>query len=378
MLDRVKLLRELQNKTDGLFVDMSTCVSIARASWQRIIADDSFVHKARCAVSPWSIPMWEGNLDQSYEVIPLTTGYTAISVDGSQIYPDKHQGTSCFLINVGLVELTYGVGAGGSVKFLSEPYVFGAQESDDPLQSAGAVDLVNCRRQEFEFLAAYERCKEFGNQEEKKKPVLLFDGSLIFWHLEAKEPEVKHQFLTSYLASLQQLYEARILLGGYISMPKSKDLVNLIRLELCNFDASRTQAYKEIDALVDASVAYFFLEPFSRSILFQSTSPITDHYPDHLRPYFFYLHVGNEIARIEIPAWIAQDERLVEHLSAIMLDQTLKGRGYPVALAEAHEQAVVKGPDREFFYHLIQKIGIEQNRRLHMSPKSMKKRGIGI
>jgi hypothetical protein len=55
-----------------------------------------------------------------------------------------------------------------------------------------------------------------------------------------------------------------------------------------------------------------------------------------------------------------------------------KGYGYPVVVAEAHEQAVVKGADREFFYHLITKFGIEQRRRTVTSQKSSKKRVVAV
>lgn len=79
-----------------------------------------------------------------------------------------------------------------------------------------------------------------------------------------------------------------------------------------------------------------------------------------------------------MPAWIARDEQRVDMIARIVIDQSNKGRGYPVALAEAHEQAVVKGPDREFFYHLICKLGMEQRQRVRVSQKSLKKRGIGI
>jgi len=49
------------------------------------------------------------------------------------------------------------------------------------------------------------------------------------------------------------------------------------------------------------------------------------------------------------------------------------GGGYPVALAEAHEQAVVKGPDREFFYHFLQKMGMERSHAQSISRKSLRK-----
>jgi hypothetical protein len=47
-------------------------------------------------------------------------------------------------------------------------------------------------------------------------------------------------------------------------------------------------------------------------------------------------------------------------------------------LTEAHEQAVVKGADREFFYHFLQKMGMERNHAQIISRKSLKKRSIGI
>ncbi|MDP3889286.1 MAG: hypothetical protein Q8Q25_01945 [bacterium] len=55
-----------------------------------------------------------------------------------------------------------------------------------------------------------------------------------------------------------------------------------------------------------------------------------------------------------------------------------KGGGYPIAIAEAHEQAVVKGPDRDFFYHLLTKMSMERQHQLSVSQKSMHKRRIGI
>ena len=88
--------------------------------------------------------------------------------------------------------------------------------------------------------------------------------------------------------------------------------------------------------------------------------------------------MGYEIARVEIPAWIARDDAKVDKVARMILDQSIKGRGYPVAIAEAHEQAVVKGPDRDFFYHCIQKMSIEHKLRVAYSQKVLKKRGIGI
>ena len=165
--------------------------------------------------------------------------------------------------------------------------------------------------------------------------------------------------------------------ASYISSSKSKELINLIRLQLCDFDESN-EAYKKVDHLTDTNIASFFLNPFERTTVFQNHSTISASYPDLIKPYFFYLHNGDEVGRVEIPAWIAQDNQKVDLVAQLILDQCKKGYGYPVAIAEAHEQAVIKGPDREFFYQLVNRIGIKQKRSVRPSIKSMKKRRMGV
>ena len=120
------------------------------------------------------------------------------------------------------------------------------------------------------------------------------------------------------------------------------------------------------------------MEPFTRSTIFENRSPISTQYPLHLKPHFFYYHTNLEIARIEIPAYIQQNATSVNLLMRLIADQVEKGNGYPVAIAEAHEQAVVKGPDRQFFYELLTALSVEQSRRLIPSQKSMKKRRMSV
>jgi len=376
MLNRTKLITQVQDVSSQLFVSFASEHNIARGVWKRIANDPTFASKAKAADLPWRMPTWSGKLDETFEVEPGLMAYHAVSVDGSQIYPDRHQGTACYLINVGSVVISYGT-SGFPVHLDSVPYVFAGEAAHGDL--AISPEYVNCLRQEYEFAAGLELSKKIKEERGADIPlVFLFDGSLIFWHLASKEEELKQAFLSRYMALLQSLYVTQTLCAGYISLPKGKDLVNLIRAALCEFDAASTEAHTLVDHVVDTTVADFFLRPFTRSIVFKSTSEICSEYPPHLQPHFFYLHVGDEIARIELPAWIAENDEYITTIARVMVDQALKGRGYPVVIAEAHEQAVVKGPDREFFYQLIAKCGIEQKQRLTLSCKSMRKRGIGI
>lgn len=373
MLHHAKVMQALLALQEDLFIDNSAHLAIARASWQRLAADPTFIFKIREINSPWLLPSWQGAVDAIETISSIDEPYQVVSVDGSQIYPDRHQGSSCYLINIGTVHLLYKDQA--SVQFDSKPYVYAGRQEDELTESP--TDLVNAKRQELELQTGLILCSKLFEQSGLKQ-AFLFDGSLIFWHLASQSSDLKESYMNRYLAIMYQLYQKRILHGGYISLPKSKELVNLIRIELCNFMIEGCIDYKQVDHIVDSTVAGFFLKSGQRTTVFKSNALICNQYPPLLIPYFFYMHVGHEIARIEIPTWIAQDEQYVSLIAQIMFDQATKGGGYPVALAEAHEQAVVKGPDREFFYQMLQKLAIDHKQQQHISQKSSKKRIMGI
>lgn len=376
MLDRLKLLIELSVVADKLFVDTTPSYHLAQDIWQSIIADPTFIYKVRQVDNaPWPVPLWQGNLGDIIAVQKVDYSHVVFSVDGSQIYPDRHNVLSCCLINTGSVVLPYSC-EGKRVQLFSDPTVFaGVDENQQPFTTDG----VNCKRQELELRAGLDLGKQIKKEYGTDVPcVLFFDGSLIFWHLSSKEIDVRDHFLNAYLALLDELYQEQTLLCWYISMPKSKELMSLVRLYLCNFDVEKKELYESVDSVIDSGIMYSVLEPYTRSIVFSNHSSISAYYPNHLRPFFFYVHTGTEIGRVEIPSWVAQDEAKINLIAQIVIDQCIKGGGYPVALAEAHEQAVVKGPDREFFYHFLQKMGMERNHTQSISRKSLKKRGIGI
>ena len=378
MLDYAQLLKQLHAVSQQLFRDNSADIHILAQLWQSICTDPLFSTKMRATSSTqWTVPSWQDQLDLAVDIAPIEQ-YRVVSVDGSQIYPDKHQGTNCFLINTGLVDITYTPdNAHHRVHMSHQPQVF-VEEDHKEDSFILSAELVNCRRQEYELRRMLEYGKRIGPNHELPY-AFLFDGSLIFWHLETKDVQLKHTFLSCYLMLMHQLYELKIPIAGYISLPKSKELINIVRAALeARIISHAQQDTIDFDHCIDTIIASFILQENQRTIIFKHNSSISVHYPAHLQPHFFYLDVGDEIARVEIPAWIAQDEMHVARVSAIMRDQCKKGRGYPVALAEAHEQAVIKGPDREFFYHLIYKIAHDNKKNVALSQKSIKKRGIGI
>ncbi|MBM2825197.1 MAG: hypothetical protein HW402_861, partial [Dehalococcoidales bacterium] len=82
----------------------------------------------------------------------------------------------------------------------------------------------------------------------------------------------------------------------------------------------------------------------------------------------------DEIARVEIPQWVAKNESLLGLAHTLVLDQCRRGKGYPVALSEAHEQAVVREADRQNFWQLVESSLIEEKMPSPVSGKSFSKR----
>ena len=71
---------------------------------------------------------------------------------------------------------------------------------------------------------------------------------------------------------------------------------------------------------------------------------------------------------------MAQDERLLNLSHSLILDQCRRGLGYPVAIMEAHEQAVITGQDRELFRRMVEDALAERHLPVYTSEKARSKR----
>jgi hypothetical protein len=106
--------------------------------------------------------------------------------------------------------------------------------------------------------------------------------------------------------------------------------------------------------MTDADILGDTLAEGQRGPLFVSLSRVNvEAYGPHLI-HFFYMRVGREIARVEVPRWVAEERTLLDRVHAVIYDQCARGQGYPVALARAHEQAIVRAADRRAFLSLVE------------------------
>ena len=340
----------------------------------------------------WLVAGLVDGLNPSYKTPPLPAAFSVLATDGSHIDVDRHRSTRCYLINIGAVALDYGANPHAWLDSFPTLY-FGdkelviAADGDKGREQLIEGPLLGIKRTVDECHRLLELAKELPKD---SSALALLDGSLILWGLTGQTyPEfVTEALLTKgFLRHLEEIRrlnaERRLALASYISFPRSTDVVNALRVALCPHDIIDTDKLcgecttRECEAVAgvqDRELFATILEEGERSALFSSQSKIVkDHYGGHW-VYFFYLRTDGEIARVEIPQWVAQDETRLDLTHGLVLDQCRRGQGYPVALSEAHEQAVGTGADRETFWQLVESLLIGEHLPTPTSAKSFSKR----
>ncbi|GAB4337657.1 MAG: DNA double-strand break repair nuclease NurA [Dehalococcoidia bacterium] len=297
---------------------------------------------------------------------------TVVAVDGSDIGPDRFSAVRCYVLNIGRVALPYGVPgepaleAEATVDLEAVP---GDGEPGPPV-TAQSLRLYRDVRELQEGIALAERRLDHG-------PVtLLLDGTLLPWDLHGRQVTgvALEWFRGETKAALDRGRDVarshqRLAVGGYISGSAARDVVTSLR-ELADGVATAWP-------LSDAQLFARILEDGQRSAVFAATS----NRPERVEQYltadhavrFFYLRVGADIARVEVPAWAADAAR-VEQLHATLVQQCRLCGGYPRALQEAHEQAVISSGDRQQFARLLEHIAGGRGLRALANGKSMSKR----
>lgn len=392
MLDLIKLARQMQGISQHLTQEATAArrrVDIARQLMDGAIAHQgAFCTLAAEAKLCFTAALPIEPLDLKVAIDAAPARHTVVATDGSQISPSHHEIAYCYLLNIGRVVLHYGqsrfplLDSLPEVLYRSED-LYGARQ-----WGLGTEEWMGHRRTIAEAVALAELAAQLSAQDtDAAVPRLaMTDGSLIYWFLETLPGAAQEAVLGPILAAWDQLRQRRFPLVGYLSASRSSEGLNFLRLAACPYPTPN--CYQHCDGQLDGSpcqsfaplrdVAYWAttLEPGQRSPLWSSSADILQRYGDIHRVYFCYLHVGTEVARLEMPQWVATDPELLNSVLQLTLAQVQKGYGYPVALAEAHNQAVVRGGDRMRFFALLEQEMIRAGlKNVGTSSKEARKRG---
>jgi len=312
---------------------------------------------------PLLIPRLPDSPGRVYSASLPSGAYRCLATDGSQILPSRHEIPDLALLQVARIAITYRSNTRPRLEKITRLLTPEQLETamSDPFERPTFAQFVQDERDsaELEQLAALS-----AEYPAEAPGVALLDGTLVRWNLEDRASAWKALQLGRVREAFGRLRESGTPVVGYISRPGSRDVIHALAIYRYSRQHGRAprepaevlQANKEFSEagdfgleITDRLLFDRLLPPAQRSGWFASGSYVLRDYAPEDRILFCYLKTDSEVVRLEIPAWA---EPHSETLHRLVLDQCRKGRGYPITLSEAHEQAVIRGPDRELFYRL--------------------------
>lgn len=360
-----------------------------RRAWSDADSDE-IIRRMASAKTRFLVARMGEPMQTAYPLPAIPVSYTVAATDGSMIVPDRHSPARFYLLNIGKVRLTYGVEAAADLT--NEPDL---RFEEHDLYVPDEVHRIPVNES---ILGVKRACAELRTVADllaaSSDGVAMQDGTLILWGAESLHDAVRDWAVAEYVSAMRLFRDRGIPLASYVSSPGSSDVMNALRVAVCDYpsrgwpvecDHCRMRIASEghtpaCDILPAVPDRYLFdhiarLGNGERSILFDSASRILDKYDDDLRIQFFFVNIGAEIARVEVPRWVGQNREMVDQIHAVIYDQAQKGRGYPVVLQEAHELAVLSMGDRQLVEEAIERQLAGQGIVMMRTGKSGSKRG---
>jgi hypothetical protein len=388
-LDLTALGGKFQELADGTDAQSDGTRFDALSSAYAAASIDALLGRLETARTSWLVARPRAPFGEYVDASPPPHDYTVVASDGSFILPDRHTPARFYVINIGKVVLRYG--SAPSADLRSDPSMYFREEELFVPRDVRKIPVTG------PVLGLKRAAEELGAVTsialEQSGPTLaLQDGTLILWALESQPESVVSWVLDDYLEAMRALERARVPLAAYISFPGSNDVMNSLRVSICDYpdhgwDVNCDHCRSRIelghvpacDVLPDVTDRTLFAEiaalpPGARSPVFASSSKILKRYDDTLRVAFFYLNTGTEIARVEVPEWVTADPVALDFTHAAIYEQCQLGRGYPSALQEAHELAAIRPDERRAVEVLVEEALARRGVVLRRSGKDQSKR----
>jgi hypothetical protein len=309
-------------------------------------------------------------IDGAQELPAALPRLRILAADGSQLYPDRHGVAFFYVLNIGSLALVDGSGRPPQTATRSQLH-YDEEELRDTRGLPIDTHLINARRDagEMEELARLAEVAFDG-------PTLaLLDNGLLLWaasqEQKAARPDVQ-RVLDDYLRSLDRLQASGAALAGYISRPRGANVVALA-------EAAAGTPAPGSNGLTDRLLYGRRLSAGWRSSRFVHPAKINDDFAGRGHAvHFFYLHTGAQdgIARIEIPAWVAEDPQRMAAVHGGLVEQC-RLTGVPYPLVRAHELALVGQDDRRTLDSLVQAALLRHGMSGLASQKAQTKRWTG-
>lgn len=321
-------------------------------------------------------------LDQGIAPPPCPTQATLFATDGSQIMPDRHAPFLYYVINVGV--MIYHHGEGRAPETLTFPKIrYPSDDLDENLlEYAPASVSIKRDLEEIGTLARTVWEHRFA----AAPLIAILDQRLLYWPIGSLDSSEHDSAIDTWLEKMRDIQKCNAVLAGYIDRPNKISVLNMLeslKIGTPQFDTGRFSRQQQ--TLTDVDLYSQILKPGERSPVFVDISTRNERFERAGQMVcFFYLNPGRnndqQIARVDVPIWAAQDPALIHQLHALIYHQCqiLLGN-YPYVLTRADEVAVVGKQDQDYLDSWIaltmQKYGVSGSQTNKQNTKDIARAG---
>lgn len=323
-------------------------------------------------------PRWRNHEEARKWALEVLQNRTTFAADGSQLVFEREISLRVAAVQVGTFENphseegNYQKQARFSIVTPQDIADF-AEEFEEPFRTTTVVGL---RRFQTEIKAVEEFLisKSGWRERGERMPLAFFDGTLLV-SFSLPTSRVQHEFIRAAQRLAMLSKETGVPLVGYIAQSEARDLINL----LDNLP-SRNLLHQPSKILTDAQIlsvetlrnwgertTFFYCQRKGLSEYF------VDEAGNALVGLIYLQTTGDALpARLDIPAWIYEQNLLAEVLDTIRAECVI-GLGYPYVLETADATAVITVRDRETFLRAFQDFAARENLNFRVSNKKMSK-----
>ena len=311
-----------------------------------------------------ALPSWEP-ADGVYSI--PDGSLSVVGVDGSQIYPDPMQPVQWAYLQA----LAYSVGNDPvtqcdyiDLEGLALGVIHRYDLPEDLLPHSRELKAqIDYQRSILEMKTAVKTLEFLPGR------IILMDMPLVVWPPSSNSSFQKKTLLNQFYSLLNRLHGYPV--AGVISSPTSSYLQQMLTLVNQDSQTSHKKCFFQ-----DRFLLMDYLQPGERTALFELGGVGNDMASTHQASiYFFYLCINDyEIARIEIPAWVAKDRQMVAQIHASIYQDSL-ALGYSHALSMAHHLVSIPNEKAAEMNQLASDLFFDQPNNAGLSAKIRMKLG---
>ncbi|MGI8554840.1 MAG: DNA double-strand break repair nuclease NurA [Pyrinomonadaceae bacterium] len=311
----------------------------------------------------------------AFEVLQKRTTFAA---DGSQLFIEREVSLPVAAVQIGWFENPHDDAQGyeKNARF----FVLSPEDLLSPDEPFIRETLVGQRRFEAEIEKIIEfLLKKKGWQERGERMPLAFYDNTLLLSISLPQPDFQRAFIDKLVNLVRVSTAAKVPLVGYVDRSYARDLLTFLNA----LDDAESINKKNLD---DASVLHAAVSENSQTLknwgdrtVFcyskrRGLNAFTDAATGKSTVGFCYLQTtsDNPPARLDIPAWIYEENLLKEVLDVVRAECVI-GLGYPYALETADQTAVISLRDREIFLQALQGFAKENNLDFRVSRKAASK-----